>query len=74
MVWPMSDANQTVTVRFTDGYSHSWPIPAHDSAEGTLEQMRQLIERSLWFQVPGTSKYYSAQAIVSVEIGTAAAS
>jgi hypothetical protein len=74
MVWEMSDANQRVTVTFSDGYSHSWVIPAHDTPEGTLEQMRQLVERSLWFQVPGSAKYYSAQAIVSVEISTAAAS
>ncbi len=67
----MTDAPQTVTVKFSDGYSHAWAIPAHDTADGTLEQMRQLVEHSLWFQVPGTSKYYSAQAIVSVELSPA---
>ncbi len=63
-----STENQLVRVTFTDGYRHEWTIPDHDTAENTLEQIRQTIVHSLWFQLPGTGKSYSPHAIVSIEI------
>ena len=43
-------------------------MPEHDTAENTLEQIRQTIVHSHWFQLPGTGKSYSPYAIVSIEV------
>jgi hypothetical protein len=64
--------NPLVRVSFSDGYRHEWTIPEHDTVENTLEQIRQTIVHSLWFQIPGTGKSYSPHAIVSIEIIEAA--
>ena len=60
--------SQLVRVSFSDGYRHEWTVPEHDTAENTLEQIRQTIVHSHWFQVPGTGKSYSPFAIVSIEV------
>ena len=60
--------SQLVRVSFSDGYRHEWTVPEHDTVENTLEQIRQTIVHSHWFQVPGTGKSYSPYAIVSIEV------
>ncbi len=63
-----TNPNQTVRVTFSDGYKQEWVVPEHDTAENTLEQIRQTIANAVWFQVPGTGKYYSPYAIISIEV------
>jgi hypothetical protein len=66
----MPNPEQSVRVSFSDGYHHQWAIPDGETAETTLEQLRQTIQHSMWFNVPGTGKSYSPFAITSVEIIT----
>lgn len=59
-----------VRVTFSDGLHQEWPISAGETPETVLEDLRQTIAETKWFQIPDSSKVYSANAIVSVEITT----
>lgn len=59
-----------VRVTFSDDCHQEWPIPAGETAETVLEDLRQTIANTRWFQIPESTKVYSANAIVSVEITT----
>jgi hypothetical protein len=56
-------------VRFSDGHSYHWRLPASQTADEALEELRQVIVNGQWFRIPGSTKAYSPYAIVTVDIG-----
>jgi hypothetical protein len=63
-----SAAEMFVTVRFSDGHKHRWRLPATQTADEALEELRQVITGGQWFRIPGHARAYSPYSIVTVEV------
>jgi len=63
-----SAAEMFVTVRFSDGHRHRWRLPATQTADEALEELRQVIVTGQWFRIPGSARAYSPYAIASIEV------
>lgn len=63
-----SAAEMFVTVRFSDGHKHRWRLPATQTADEALEELRQVITGGQWFRIPGSGRAYSPYSIVTVEV------
>lgn len=57
-----------VTVWFSDGHRQHWPLPAAQTPDEALEELRQVIVTGQWFRAPDSTKAYSPHAIVAVDV------
>lgn len=60
-----------VTVGFSDGHEHRWRLPATQTADEALEELRQVLVTGQWFRLPGSTRAYSPYAIVRVDVAAA---
>jgi hypothetical protein len=57
-----------VTVWFSDGHRQHWQLPAEQTPDQALEELRQVIVTGQWFRAPDSTKAYSPHAIVAVDV------
>ena len=57
-----------VTVWFSDGHQQQWPLPANQTPDDALEELRQVIVTGQWFRPPESARAYSPYAIVAVDV------
>lgn len=57
-----------VTVWFSDGHRQHWQLPAEQTPDQALEELRQVIVTGQWFRAPNSTKAYSPHAIVAVDV------
>ena len=59
-----------VTVSFSDGHKHRWPLPLGQTPDDALEELRRVIANCQWFRPPESTIAYSPYAIVAVNVAT----